>query len=257
MDKEQLQQTVGTLESQKAHLKSQHQIETDKLQNEIITLEKDIAQSRNIIQHVEQDKQDLKATREDLEIKLQKTANEHKIEVDLLNKTLDSLREKSSNLSDERFALLSKERLQLEKDLNDALVDNEAMRKKLAELNELIKQRAVDEVQATSLLNSELVKTKSELKRLTSSLETKEKELAHVKRSLNQSTNEELLDKRKQLSNLENDKLEVEMQLKFSQQKITTYESHVEHLNERIQRLEDDFESVKEVRKTAKFRSRQ
>ncbi|TRY76313.1 hypothetical protein TCAL_02699, partial [Tigriopus californicus] len=248
-DKEQLQQTVGTLESQIAHLKNQHQIETDKLQNEILTLEKDIAESRNIIQHVEQDKQDLKAIHEDLELKLRKAENENKIEVELLNKTLESLRAKSSNLSDERFTLLSKERLQLEKDLSDALVDNEAMRKKLAELNELIKQRAVDESHTRELLNSELVKTKGELTRLANSLDSKEKELSQVKRSLNQSTNEELLDKRKQLSNLESDKLDVDMQLKFAQQKVITYESHVEHLNERINRLEEDFESVKEEKK--------
>lgn len=111
-------------------------------------------------------------------------------------------------------------------------------------------------------LANELVLVKNELTTLKSVLEEKDRELSKAKsistlmfkhqNALEKETvNPELQkladDLKFQLYSKENQLLEVDLKLQFSERKVGTYESHVNHLRERVQNLETQLEETTKV----------
>ena len=114
-------------------------------------------------------------------------------------------------------------------------------------------------------LANELVLVKNELTTLKTVLEEKDKELTRAKsmsssimfqnqktKESNKTANDPELQKladdlKFQLYSKENQLLEVDLKLQFSERKIGTYDSHVKHLRERVANLETQLEETTEV----------
>ena len=75
----------------------------------------------------------------------------------------------------------------------------------------------------------------------------KDRELICSQEAVNLNSSAAVSEQKKLLSSKENESLEIMLQLQFAEQKISTYDAHIKHLNERISQLEDDLAKSKKV----------